>query len=471
MAGLGALPAGVGEEGLVAVARGALTEHVPPRARAGIAVSGGADSVALAHLLARARPDVGWVVVHVRHGLRDDADDARAAAASARAIGAAYDERTVTVRPAPRTGLQAAARSARYAALCAAAGVHGLPVVCLGHTADDRAETVLLNLARGSGLTGLAGMRPVRAEAGMRFVRPLLRVRRADLRACAVVAGLRWVEDPSNRDERFRRTRARAEVLPALARLSGGPGDPVGALCRLADLATDDGAVLDALAGAHLAADVVAWGPVRAVRTAALAALPAALARRVVRGLLAAVAEDPRVPAADVEGALALTAGQARRVAGGALVTNGQGWLAAAPAALPLLDRRPLALPGHVAVPEAGVALVADRGGEAPAEPAVPPRRPGAAGPSWVRLDPAAGCAVRAPRPGDRVRRPAGTARLARLLADAGVPRPVRALVPVVVDRHDEVLWVPGVARASGGPPGPHAGELRLWLAPLAGHE
>ncbi|HEY8338814.1 MAG TPA: tRNA lysidine(34) synthetase TilS, partial [Egibacteraceae bacterium] len=280
-AGIGALPAGLGREELVAAVAAALDASVGHGATAVVALSGGPDSSALAHLVAEARPDLRLVVGHVRHGLRDDAADAGAAAAHAAALGLAYHERRVSVRRQGE-GLEAAARRARYRALVGIAAEVGADAVLVGHTADDQAETLLLNLARGSGVRGLAGMAPLRRERrggrSVQVVRPLLRLRRRDVRAFVAGEGLAVVSDPTNADRDQRRARARYDVLPALTGLTGGPGDPVGALTRLADLARDDADALDALADRHARRLLVRWGPVRAVRVDDLAALPRALA-------------------------------------------------------------------------------------------------------------------------------------------------------------------------------------------------
>ncbi len=489
----GAAPAGLDRDALLA----AVTEGLAGLghgAGAVVACSGGPDSTALAHLCAEARPDLRLRVAHVRHGLRDDAADAEVAAAHAAALGLPYDEREVAVANRGE-GLEAAAREARYAALARLARNAGAGVILVGHTADDRAETVVLNLARGTGIRGLGGIAPERRESGdLRVVRPLLRLRRDDVRGFVDGEGLDAVADPTNRDDDQRRRRAREEVLPALARLSGGPGDPVGVLNRLADLATDDAEALDELA-ASAARDLVArWGPGRAVRTADLDALPSALTSRVVRLALAGVRGGAQGLGADaVAAVLGLDAGQACHVGGGAWVTRGGGWLAVAPVGQPGLPVRPLALPGAVDLPELDLRLHADwpwgEGREAPGQTAldlggsaaprvgevepppgplgpVPPRA-GAPGAAWTVLP--AGltpAAVRARRDGDRLALPGGARKLQDVLVDARVPRALRDLVPVVVDADDAPLWVAGVAVRR------HDADAlagcRLWLAASA---
>ena len=218
------------------------------------AVSGGADSLALLVLAVEA----GCVVtaIHVDHGLRDgSADEADVVADAAKRFGADFETRAVVIERGPN--LEARARTARYAALPAD--------VLTGHTADDQAETVLLNLLRGAGLDGLGAMSPER--------RPLLRVRRAETRALCDELGLSPVDDPMNDDASFRRVRVRRELLPLLDAIA--ERDVAAVLARQADLLRDDAAFLDDLAAAVDPNDA-----------RALAAAPLPLARRAVRAWL-----------------------------------------------------------------------------------------------------------------------------------------------------------------------------------------
>ncbi|MBW3602177.1 MAG: tRNA lysidine(34) synthetase TilS [Actinobacteria bacterium] len=487
---VGALPAGLRRQEIVSAVREALDAAVVPGATCVVALSGGPDSTALVHLTAEARPDLRLHAVHVRHGLREDLSDARVAAHHAAALGIGHSERRVRVRDTG-AGLEAAARDSRYAALREAATGLGAGWVLVGHTADDRAETLVLNLSRGGGLRGLAAMAARRPDGPVEVLRPLLRLRRRDVHAFVEGEGLRAVSDPTNRDPEQRRFRARTRALPALGELAGGPGDPVGALTRLADLAGDDAEALDVLAARHARRLVHAWGPVRAVEVRALGALPRALAARVVRDLLAAVRGDSAgLDAETLLGVLRLAPGGARNVPGGVWVTCGGGWLAAAPPDAGELPARPVPVPGVTALPEIGQALhadtadVDDRGqgrldrlderawgpdaggpGDQPPGPlGAPP--PGAmrAPARYVLLDDRPdGLVVRARRPGDRLRLAGGRRKVADLFVDLGVPRALRGLVPVVADAHDEPVWVPGVGRRMGD--GPRREPVRLWLA------
>jgi tRNA(Ile)-lysidine synthase len=183
------------------------------------AVSGGPDSMALMHLLARwnpgsPRPPV--TVVTIDHGLRPEAaEEAAFVAVEASALG--WPHRTmIWTGEKPKTGLQEAAREARYRLLVQCAREEGASHLVTAHTQDDQAETVLMRMARGSGLTGLAGMRRERDREGIRHVRPLLDCPKEALLSLCASQGWRYVSDPSNADERFARVRWR-KIMPVLA--------------------------------------------------------------------------------------------------------------------------------------------------------------------------------------------------------------------------------------------------------------
>jgi tRNA(Ile)-lysidine synthase len=186
-----------------------------PGDRVGVAVSGGADSVVLLHILKRliGTLAVHLTVLHVNHGLRgpESDGDERFVRELAGTLGLEF----VGTRAEPGPGnLEQEARRARREFFRKCREQHGLQKVALGHTRSDQAETVLYRFLRGSGMAGLAGMRPVSTEG---FIRPLLTTSRAEVRAWALAEGLEWREDSSNADEGFVRNRLRSTVLPALA--------------------------------------------------------------------------------------------------------------------------------------------------------------------------------------------------------------------------------------------------------------
>ncbi|OYU89853.1 MAG: tRNA lysidine(34) synthetase TilS [Bradyrhizobiaceae bacterium PARB1] len=185
-----------------------------------VAVSGGPDSVALLWLMARWRrarkTGPALHAVTVDHGLRQEsASEARAVARLAVSLGVPH--RTLRwTGDKPAAGLPAAARNARYALLARAARAAGATHVVTAHTRDDQAETVLMRMARGSGLAGLAAMTAQTERDGIRIARPLLQVSKAALIATLDKAGIAYVVDPTNADPHFTRPRLRA-LMPGLA--------------------------------------------------------------------------------------------------------------------------------------------------------------------------------------------------------------------------------------------------------------
>jgi tRNA(Ile)-lysidine synthase len=274
----------------------------PDERRLDVAVSGGADSLALLVLARSAGLDV--VAIHVDHGLRaGSAGEAAAVARAASRWGAAFEAVTVQVAPGPN--VEARARAARYAALPAG--------VATGHTADDQAETVLLNLLRGAGLDGLAAM-----ARGGRVRRPLLRLRRSETHALCAAVGLEVFADPSNQELRLRRNDIRHRLLPLIEDVAGR--DPVPVLARQSWLLADDAALLDQLAAGLDPTDA-----------RGLAAAPLPLARRALRRWLRAGngAEQHPPSAAEVARVLAVARGEvvACELSGGRRVARRAGRL------------------------------------------------------------------------------------------------------------------------------------------------
>ena len=276
-------------------------DDLPSGSRVLAAVSGGADSVALLHLLHAALPELGLglEVVHLDHQLRPDSEADRDFVADLagrlglrlhaerRDVRALADERGL--------GLEEAARSARYRLFDEVAAATAAAAVALGHTLDDRAETLLLHLVRGAAGGGLAGMR---ARRGILYRRPLLGFRRRELRDLLDQLGEPFREDPSNRDPRFRRNFVRHQVVPLLE--SRNPR-VVEALARAATRLEEDDAVLTELAGQ-------ATFPLDA---AELAGRPPALARRIaIAALRDACGHHPNLGHEHVDAVLALARGE-----------------------------------------------------------------------------------------------------------------------------------------------------------------
>lgn len=270
----------------------------PPGSALDCAVSGGADSLALLVLAVEAECVVtAW---HVDHGLRPgSAVEAEVVREAAVRFGAAFRSLAGKLDEGPN--LEERARSLRRSLLP--------PGVATGHTADDQAETVLINLLRGSGLDGLSAMRPGPSH-------PLLGLRRQETHKVCAALGLAPVEDPTNNDLRFVRNAIRHDVLPLLDQVAGR--DVAALLARQAALLRDEADLLDSLASSLDATD-----------PAALRSAPEALARRAVRTMLKSYLGG-RPPAADaVERVLEVARGEATgtEVADGVRVDRRQGRL------------------------------------------------------------------------------------------------------------------------------------------------
>lgn len=252
-------------------------QEAKPQESIAVGLSGGADSLALTAALVAEGFEVQALCVD--HGLQPgSAEQAGKAAGQAESLGARAE--VLKVEVADRGSLEAAARLARYQAF---AGATRLPVA-VAHTADDQAETLLLGALRGK----VAGMLPAAEIEGVRVVRPLLQVRRAQTLAACEELGLAVWHDPQNRDTSFRRVALRREIIPQLSQLIGG--DSVPALAQAAgDAALDDAALsnaaLDKAALGSGGFNIAAPGSV-GLDAAELAALSEPVRRRVLAAWL-----------------------------------------------------------------------------------------------------------------------------------------------------------------------------------------
>lgn len=256
----------------------------PPMGRLRVAFSGGADSLALLHALCALRGSLGPTrveAVHVHHGLHPDADDWETACRSVCArLRVALEVFRVDAAPGVGESPEAAARRARYEAL--ATGLEPGEAVCTAHHQRDQAETLLLQLLRGAGPAGLAGMGALRPLGRGWLLRPLLTFSPAALRDYLDQHGLDWIEDPANVDGRFDRNYLRSEIMPRL--LERWPGAER-TLARAAAHQADSVAIVDTLAKTDLAA---ARDPRSGTLSrTALAGLPPARARNLVRAWIA----------------------------------------------------------------------------------------------------------------------------------------------------------------------------------------
>ena len=422
-----------------------------------VAVSGGADSVALLHLLHTLAPSwrLRLHVLHVDHGLRpDSAADGEFVRALGARLGVPVDVERVQVGAG---SVEAAARTARYAALEVWAARTGAARIAVGHTLDDQAETVLMRVLDGAGVRGLAAIPPVRG----RIIRPLVELRRTALREMLSAEGLAWVEDPTNRDPKFRRNRIRHELLPLLE--ASYATDVVPALARVASLARQSVNALDRAATLELHRLIAMEEGTRGtlpgcpsprdsitLPRAALAALPDAVAAEVLRQAAACLGSHAPLRAWAHRGlrrVLALAPPRRPFRLGGVSVEVSGDHIRVGARPGPTLPPRALSVPGRMALPEIGLALEARL---LPAAGYVPPR-----GASRVAFDAARlprTLLVRSRRRGDRlVVFGGGERRLKTLLIDAGVPRWDRSRLPLL-EAEGQILWVVGLRRAAAAP-------------------
>lgn len=404
-----------------------------------VALSGGPDSAALAWIASRYAESAR--AVHVNHGLPASDTMQHAAEAVAAAVGLALATVTVEVPPGPSP--EAQARSVRYGALVdrVAPG----EVLLTGHTADDVAETVIINISRGAGVAGMASIPARRGN----IVRPLIGCRRHEVVALAEAQELPFVQDPANVDVRLTRNRVRAQLMPAWQ--AAIRRDPVPLLVRAAHNA---GAVAAVVAQESAAVRVTVRGGVGRVPLARLHLLSAAVGAEVVRRLLQAVRTPYPPTEAEVRRSLAVAAGSASRAE-----LEG-GWVVAASRTHLLAGPEPGAPP--VEAPWSGDRCEFDGW--------ILSRRRVDYAPS-PRLATGMACtvpfhgerwAVRSVRRSDMIPVKGGTKPVRSLVAEAGVVEMVRDRHPVVtVD--DRVVWIPGVRAVAPGWDEPHpSGYLSL---------
>ncbi|MBL9037889.1 MAG: tRNA lysidine(34) synthetase TilS [Archangium sp.] len=243
-----------------------------------LAVSGGADSMAMLTALARLarRLALELHVATVDHGLRaESADDAEFVKTHAASLD--LPVQVLRIQLPPGTGIEARARAARYAALFDHQRARSLRWVATAHTASDQAETVLMRLARGTALGGAGGIHAARADG---VVRPLLQVTRTDVEAYLRALGIPWRHDSMNDAHELTRVRVRREILPVFEAAVPGAAD---ALARFAALAAEDHAHLDAEATAALRR--VSW-PDGSLEAVAVRSLARSIGRRVLASWL-----------------------------------------------------------------------------------------------------------------------------------------------------------------------------------------
>jgi tRNA(Ile)-lysidine synthase len=416
-----------------------------PGQHAGVAVSGGADSVCLLHVLRELAPrwDLRLTVLHLNHGLRGEESrgDEQFVRTLAAGLGLEARVRAVDVAAVPGN-LEQAARHARLAFFREQLASGDMARVATGHTRSDQAETVLFRFLRGSGGAGLAAIRPVTAEG---IVRPLLAASREEVEQYLHERGIGWREDSSNASLQFARNRIRHQLLPQLAReWNPAIGET---LRRTADWALAEEDYWDSVI-ARLAAGILreADGVVLA-RAETLRNLPLAVARRLVRHALERAKGDLRgVEFAHIAAILKLASaplGYGRVAAPGVAVERSLDWLRFAPAGgrAPAEYRMIAPVPGVVRIPgtslEISLELVA---GMETFEPAESVYNDGSGCLNWRTLS--ASLEIRNWRPGDRYQPRGSTAeeKIKTLFQKARIPRWERRQWPVVTDG-SAIVW------------------------------
>ncbi len=464
---------------------------IAPSTPVAVALSGGADSVYLLHLLARAENRPKVLAIHVDHRLRGDEshDDAAFCARLCAKLGVPFARRVAEIDP-EGGDVEARARDARYKALSAEASASGISVVLTGHHENDAVETLLMRWMRGSDIGGLAGLRREAvlgkghvsdSSAGIRVLRPLLGMRREEVRSALRREQLQWREDSSNDGSQFSRNRVRNEVLPQIEESCGKEGvenffEFARAIESFEDELADRTGHIQWQPVAHEAARRSTSMPELGgmVNRAELESLAGPLLRRALgrligegtgrrptRGLLAELGdgiEQGRTLRVDVhEGwtiqlrsdALHLTP-PAERLRPASAEVSGESQPAEsqpAESAPPEPKQAPIAgaglvlgLPGAVQLEDGrsicAEILAQESGLDHP-------------DPTTVEID-GEGIGelrVRFARPGDRFQAAGapGHKPVRRFLGEAGIPREERGLVPVVL-ADEEVVWVAGVA-------------------------
>ena len=388
-------------------------------------VSGGPDSVTLVRSLVElgGRP----VVLHVDHGLRgkESQEDAQFVRELCGRLGLDYEERRARLEGG---NLQQEAREQRYRFAEQLADERGISAIATGHTADDAAETVLLNLARGAGLKGLSGIPPVRGK----IVRPLIERRRVEVLTYLESLGQPYRTDPTNLTPKYARNRVRLEVLPVLEELYPGA---VGNIARSAALLREDLEALEELASGR----IMGRGGVVTLSLSPVMRYPTAIQRHAVRRAYSMLLPDsPPLDSTHVESVLEMARGPERlrtiELPGGAFAARKPGEITFYRKEPTFLDEINL----EIGIQEfAGWAVQAR---EVPELSLSDVARPEVAyldagkGPYWVRMA----------REGDTIRPLglAGTKRVYRAMMDRKVPRDLRHRTPVVVDGRGRVAWV-----------------------------
>jgi tRNA(Ile)-lysidine synthase len=427
-----------------------------PGQNVGVAVSGGADSVCLLHVLVELAPrwDLRLSVLHLDHGLRgeESRQDAEFVRGLADRLGLALSLREASVAQSS-DNLEQAGREARLDFFRETIATGAAKRVATGHTRSDQAETVLFRFLRGSGTAGLAGIRPVTSEG---IVRPLIEVERGEVRQFLRDRGIAWREDSTNASLQFARNRIRHELLPQIAReWNPAIGET---LANTADWALAEEAWWDAEIDRLSAQHFTATDDAVVLRADGLAALPLAVARRLVRRAMEVVKGDLRgidfghiAAVMDLAGSME---GHGRLQAPGLDIFRSFEWLRFGRPRAGGVDTRnyrlTLAVPGRVRVPGTDLAIsleLIDKSGPSVSPDWVYNKSMGCL--DWQRLS--GSLELRNWRPGDQYQ-PAGYSgqeKIKTLFQQARIPLWERRHWPVVTDG-SSIVWARRFGPAAG---------------------
>lgn len=427
-----------------------------------VAVSGGPDSVALLHLLFVLSADWGWelTVAHVNHGFRpaESLAEEQAVRALAGTLALRYETAAFDMPGLIQaTGMnpQAAARERRYQFLQETAQRLGASRIALGHHADDQAETVLMRLLRGTGVSGLKGIPSRRSlSQGVELVRPLLRITKSELLNYCERQHLAYVTDSSNLKPDYARNRVRLEALPFLQRYNEQLPE---ALCRLADTAAAEDDYAERETIRIFTAEVTAGEGAYSWSSLWFAGVHVALQRRLIKLILSYLSCG--TDSMDFHQIERIRAFAALREAANASFDIGDGIRATRAYDRMTLHRmilRPLPYAYDIVPEQSGLALPEVQGTLA-FRWLTTPQPPMADDPAEAWFDAELlrfPLTVRSRRPGDRIRPFGlnGSKKVKDMFIDLKLPAPLRDRIPIVADATGQVLWVAGVRRSAVAP-------------------
>lgn len=429
------------------------------------AVSGGPDSMALLHVMARLADEFGFAVIaaHVNHGFREAESDNEAETVKrfAEQLGLSLESAKVDApgyARSHRMNAQAAARELRYRFLLETAARRGASAVALAHHLDDQAETVFMNMISGASLKGLSGMAPQRSERNLQLIRPLLRIVKEAIMAYVSEQGIPYCLDSSNTSRKYGRNRIRLDIMPQL--LAFNPRLPY-TLGQMADVLRDEEVYMEEQT-ALLADQIVKResGCCQASRNN-WTSIPIALQRRLIHLILYYLAGDPRFPdhakIESIRSAIAREAPPSLSLDVGACIRFERSYdrlvwrrVEAEPS-----EKQPEPMPFSYAfttadtvvdLPEAGGVLYID---VAPYNPSQDD--PFSRNEAWFDADLLQQPLIaRSRKNGDRMDLLGltGTKKVKDMFIDLKIEPQRRSRIPVIVDESRALLWIPGVHRS-----------------------